>query len=285
MAVGQSGSLQFWENKNRKFIKKDLIVSSGSAPTGVTQMKVYDMDSDKKDDIVYLSAGGKLAILYGTEKSGVFTEKVLDPTLGISLSTKKFTDEGALYSSSHIEQQNSKLGVNPLSNTGANDSLVKSLIYYNYTLPLKKTDSIIAQKTKIEISDSKGAEEKIESMFEIDNDPETEEEGLIFKDFDKNKTNNTVSTITKTTTTTVVDNNAKPKTHTFMRGAYLSGVNLSAEKTYKNLGHSTLLPNDTVEVKINITNNTKTIAKNIEYLDSMPRIFSSDETKKYIVFI
>lgn len=285
MAVGQSGSLQFWENKNRKFIKKDLIVSNGSAPTGVTQMKVYDMDSDKKDDIVYLSAGGKLAILYGTEKSGVFTEKVLDPALAISLSSEKFTDEGALYSSSHIEQQTGKLGVNPLSNTGANDSLVKSLIYYNYTLPAKKTDNIISQKTKVEISDSKGVEEKIESIFETGKDSETDEENFISKNFDKNKTNNTVSTITKTTTTTVIDNNTKPKTHTFMRGAYLSGVNLSAEKTYKNLGHSTLLPNDTVKVTIEITNNTKTIAKNIEYLDSIPRIFSTDETKKYIASI
>lgn len=44
-------------------------------------MKVYDMDADGKDDIVYLTTMGELGILYGTETAGEFTRNVLDNSL------------------------------------------------------------------------------------------------------------------------------------------------------------------------------------------------------------
>jgi hypothetical protein len=44
------------------------------------------MDNDKKDDIVFLTESGELGILYGTANPAVFDEKILDATLGVTLS-------------------------------------------------------------------------------------------------------------------------------------------------------------------------------------------------------
>jgi hypothetical protein len=44
------------------------------------------MDADGRDDIIYITSGGELGILYGTAVVGNFTKKILDPTLGITLS-------------------------------------------------------------------------------------------------------------------------------------------------------------------------------------------------------
>jgi len=45
------------------------------------------MDADGYDDIIYISASGELGILYGTATAGSFSKKILDPTLGITLSS------------------------------------------------------------------------------------------------------------------------------------------------------------------------------------------------------
>jgi len=50
-------------------------------PSGITQFKIYDMDADMRDDIVYLTESGELGILYGTETMGLFSQKILDSTL------------------------------------------------------------------------------------------------------------------------------------------------------------------------------------------------------------
>ena len=49
------------------------------------------MDHDLHDDIVYITAGGELGILYGTLVPGNFNQKILDSTLGITLSDKAIT--------------------------------------------------------------------------------------------------------------------------------------------------------------------------------------------------
>ena len=46
------------------------------------------MDADGRDDIVYLTEGGELGILYGTAVHGVFEKKILDSNLGVALSTQ-----------------------------------------------------------------------------------------------------------------------------------------------------------------------------------------------------
>ena len=76
--LNSSGSLIVLDNSTRLWTRKPLVVEGSLAPTGITQMKIFDMDGDKKDDIVYISESGELAILYGTSTLGVFTKKVVD---------------------------------------------------------------------------------------------------------------------------------------------------------------------------------------------------------------
>ncbi len=51
----KSGSIVLLDNTIRKWNRKEIKVIGGVAPMGVSQMKIFDMDHDGKDDIVYLS--------------------------------------------------------------------------------------------------------------------------------------------------------------------------------------------------------------------------------------
>lgn len=84
--MNTDGNFILLANQERQFSTSKILVQAGeSAPTHVTQFKVYDMDADKKDDIVYLTEGGELGVLYGTATAGTFEKKMLDTTLGITL--------------------------------------------------------------------------------------------------------------------------------------------------------------------------------------------------------
>ncbi len=72
---------------------------------------------------------------------------------------------------------------------------------------------------------------------------------------------------------------------TFVRSQYASAYGLSIEKTYTNVSHPILYPDDMIHSRITIKNNTTSIIRNIEYLDTIPRIFSSEKTQKYDVTI
>lgn len=58
------------------------------------------MDNDTRDDIVYLTEGGELSILYGTATPGIFDKRLLDPTLGITLSRTPIKTGGAIFMNS-----------------------------------------------------------------------------------------------------------------------------------------------------------------------------------------
>jgi hypothetical protein len=45
--------------------------------------------------------------------------------------------------------------------------------------------------------------------------------------------------------------------------------------------HSTLYPRDHIETTIRIRNTGTRVIKNAEYLDTLPKIFSADNTLKY----
>ena len=56
IGVNNSGSFVYIDNSERGFARMDMHVSSGGIlPSGITSLKVYDMDNDGLDDIVYLT--------------------------------------------------------------------------------------------------------------------------------------------------------------------------------------------------------------------------------------
>lgn len=88
------------DNSERKFSRPNITLDGGApVPKNISQFRIYDMDTDMLDDIVYITASGELGILYGTATAGNFTKKVLDPTLGISLSEDPITVGGAIKAS------------------------------------------------------------------------------------------------------------------------------------------------------------------------------------------
>ncbi len=82
------------------------------------------MDADSRDDIVYITSGGELGILYGSQVAGNFTQKILDATLGITLSSTPIVAGGAIRSDSTPQSIESP-GVSPTTSTGVDDSMLK----------------------------------------------------------------------------------------------------------------------------------------------------------------
>ena len=49
--------MALFSNNESKFIAQDVSIEGGmNAPRHIQQMKVYDMDADGKDDLVYLTS-------------------------------------------------------------------------------------------------------------------------------------------------------------------------------------------------------------------------------------
>ena len=87
IGLDKNGSLILIDNTIRKLTRRDITLEAGAQiPSHISQLRIYDMDADQRDDIVYITAGGELGILYGSSAAGTFTKKILDPTLGITLS-------------------------------------------------------------------------------------------------------------------------------------------------------------------------------------------------------
>lgn len=82
------------------------------------------MDADGRDDIVYITASGELGILYGTATVGVFTKKILDPTLGITLSPTPITVGGAIHTSQAPQSPTISASL-PVDNTGLDEKILK----------------------------------------------------------------------------------------------------------------------------------------------------------------
>lgn len=70
---------------------------------------------------------------------------------------------------------------------------------------------------------------------------------------------------------------------TFVRSQYAIAHGLSIEKTYTNKTNTTLFPDDLIEARIIIKNTTNATIRNIEYLDTIPKIFSLEKTQKYTI--
>ena len=76
-------------------------------------------------------------------------------------------------------------------------------------------------------------------------------------------------------TTSIVD--------TYVRSQYVSTYGLKISKQYTNATHATLYPDDLIQARISIENTSASTIKNIEYLDTVPKIFSLEKTLKYRV--
>lgn len=197
------------------------------------------MDADKRDDIVYITDGGELSILYGTPRTGIFDKKVLDATLGLSLSATPITTGGALYAA-HIPQ------VSLASSTGSeiDESLIWNEVYVPYTAtPPAETTTIDTTQTD--------ALDPLDAYFA----------GV--------KTNTNAS--------------QAAKTKNFVRSEYAAAHGVEVSKKYSLGSGTTLKAGQRIRVDINIHNTRGTPITALEYLDTIPQIFSTQKTIKYSI--
>ncbi len=134
IGVNNSGSFIYIDNTNRKFAQVAISIpaASGGAPVWVTQFRVYDMDSDKKDDIVYLTEWGELGVLYGSNSPGIFDKKILDANLWITLDSASSPLGWAIKTDSIPQFPPGSLGVSPTTDTDVDAAKLQGNIYYQF---------------------------------------------------------------------------------------------------------------------------------------------------------
>jgi hypothetical protein len=127
ITLDHSGSLLLLDNTTRKIRETPIELSGdGIAPQGITQLRVYDMDTDGRSDIVYLTESWELGILYGSAKVWVFDERVLDETLWVSLWSEPSAEGGAVRANvTPIDLLSS-----PSTSTWTDESVLNSEVYY-----------------------------------------------------------------------------------------------------------------------------------------------------------
>jgi FG-GAP-like repeat len=234
--LDKHGSFILIDNSNRKLARKNISLEWWAPlPNHISQFHIYDMDADGHDDIVYIAASGELAILYGTQTAGNFIKKILDPTLGITLSPAPVNVGGAIRTSTTPQFQ-WPIGVSPVTSSGTDDSMLKWEVFYQYSEP-NATASI------------------------TNTSPETLSGALT--DISNGTTGSRVST--------------------FIRGQYAKAYGLNIEKIYTNTTHATLYPEDHITATIRIENTSSQSMRSVEYLDTIPKIFSIKDTKQYSI--
>lgn len=234
------------------------LTSGNAAPRHIQQMKIYDMDNDKKDDLVYLTSGGELGILYGTDKPGIFDQKILDSTLGITLKQTTDTHGGAVTSSSVPQLQtiiSQDAGKVISDDSTVSDKYIKQEVYYqeNTRQAQNSPNFVLSSSTSHQASTLVPATNLNASL----------------------------------TVASVPDNTARttpiPLT-TYVRSQYASLHGFQIEKKYSTK-RSILYPDDTIEVEISLKNTSAEPQSGVMYLDKISKIFARDNSTQYSVSI
>jgi FG-GAP-like repeat len=241
LGVDKKWDLVLLINDERRFTRQKLQVNPGQiVPTGITQFRIRDMDADKKDDIVYITEWWELSILYWTNTSGIFDKKLLDATLGISLSPTPIKTGGAVFAR-HIPQ----ISLESTSTTEwPDESYIWNEVYVQHAYNEAKTPVIA------DVSDATG-----------------------YAIFDDEFSSIASSAATSTSI----------RTKNFARSEYAGAFGIDISKKFTVATGSTLQSWSRVIVNIDIKNTTNSPIQGLEYLDTIPKIFGTDNTLKYTI--
>ncbi len=236
------GNFVLLSNEERRFNRQKIRVDTGSiAPIGVTQFRVRDMDDDKKDDIVYITQAWELSILYGTSTVWLFEKKILDATLGLTLSKESITTGGAIFT-----QNIPQVSLDTVTTwSWPDESYIWNEIYTRYISTDSQTPS-----TSVDVSDSNAL-----ASFEKD-----------FSDLNAH-----------------AYSSQSVQSKNFARSEYAPAFGMEISKKFLLSTWSLLRPGSRVKVEINIKNTTNSLIKSWEYLDTIPEIFSTENTLKYTI--
>ena len=79
------------------------------------------------------------------------------------------------------------------------------------------------------------------------------------------------------------DGTSGNKESTYVRSQYAGAYGIDISKTYTNTTHPTLYTGDSITATVRIKNTTNRVMRGAEYLDTIPKIFSIENTQKYSI--
>jgi hypothetical protein len=245
IGLDHSGSLVYIDNTKRRLARMDIKIAWSTHPTGITDFKIYDMDADGKDDIVYMNEWWELAILYGTTIAGNFTKNILDSSLGVTFSTIPEIGWWAVFFDGIPQIPAWTFGVSTSSGAELDDSILESEVYYNHSEIITSDTSNPAKNADF-TSLSKTVNEDLASAE---------------------------------------SSSAWSKTQTYIKSQYAWAYNLEVSRTWKNLSSSTLHGWDRILAQITLKNTGGSTLRDIRYLDKISPNFDPSDTKTYDVLL
>ncbi len=269
--------------KKVKILNEDGTISSSTGR--IVQMEVFNMDNDVNgtnqiDDLVILTEDGELAILYGStdihRDEKIFTKKTLEKHLWLALDTNVRRDGGALYFDELpiIDSLNDTNTVTPSGEDMTSDSTLLSHVYYE-----RRTNDY----DNLDISDASITASTVtnldENGVEITSVWQSVGAGLAaIPAYSMNPGSN-------------IDTDIPPSQEalgTSQRRIYIysefaESANTLVSKRFEDVNSGSLQANDLVKVIVSIDNTSTSAIHHIEYLDSLPEIFSADTSQPYSI--
>ncbi|MDD2487531.1 MAG: hypothetical protein PHS92_04120 [Candidatus Gracilibacteria bacterium] len=290
--VDNKGALLILDNTNGKFIRKkpkiyDVNGAETSINGAITQLEIFDMDKDSKDDIVTVDDSGEINILYGTLKNGetVFTKKFVDNNLGVKINSDPINGGGAVYfdglpqikPKDQTDQFKESQDLLKSSGTSAGSDLppeilanqLDKLVYYQYKYSSGKKQYSETDKLNV-INSAVGTDEN--------GNPNADMASEIMNLTSQLKN---ASGKDKTNVDNMRYENAEAE-KTFVRSQFAEGRGVKIEKIYIDENGGNLKSGDKIKVNLRLTNNTNSSLNNLIYLDSNNNGLIDSDNLNYI---
>ncbi len=247
LGVDREGKFALVDNNARRLLSKDITIEWWLAPPiWVTQFKIYDMDADGKDDIVYLTESWELAILYGTVTPRTFTKKILESNLGVRLSGASEKSGWAIRATTTPLVYPSNVSS---TSTGADENVLHDEVFY--------------ERPGVPV-------QTLPDPTVVTSDPN--EIGTIIS-----------TTLTDPNLNPITPPTSSQNGDLYVRSEYALAYGLEIERKYTNTSSDVIHSGDKILATITIKNTSNKTAKSIEYLDTIPKIFDASETLRYTI--
>ncbi|MDD2566021.1 MAG: VCBS repeat-containing protein [Candidatus Gracilibacteria bacterium] len=285
------GKIGFLQNVLAKFSRINPIILDVNTKKetqingAIQQMEVFDMDNDGKSDIVIVDDSGELSILYGSsdksDKKQIFYKKILDDSLGMTLSSKDTKSGGAIFFDgipqilASNDQGKYLLDAQKLALSDGNDTettlkaQLDKLIYYQEKYSESGTGTVTQAQREEVINATVGTDEN--------GNPN----GAVAAEIIQAQKDLLVLNGSGMTNISAINTQAIEKTKTFIRSQFAEAYKVSVDKTYTDINGKFLQSGDLVEVTLKIANNSGKKLTNLVYFDSNQNFLQSDDNAVY----
>ncbi|MDD4151855.1 MAG: VCBS repeat-containing protein, partial [Candidatus Gracilibacteria bacterium] len=298
--VDTSGKPVLLNNDKKHFSRVDLY-DKFVLNSRISQIVGFDMNNDKKYDLVSLDEEGDINIFYGGGNSWdpQFTKNKIDSGYALKLNSKTRTDLRAIYFDGiyqlpidsqaaflanseklnrKIKAYNEAVKADPtlesssrLSKTEFNEDVIDKLLFLQLNYDPENIETITSSEAQKNILSSmpNSLDGDTSSISSDMKDAKTRVSNFFINSENLNPNGLSYSS-------GITNSN---KITTFLRSEYSPVEGVTIKKTYNDKNGNYLKSGDKVNVKVEITNNKTSTIKNVSYLDKIPEPLSiTDDT-------